>query len=121
RADAAVDHAPRATRRGRRPEARGRHDDQRRDPGDRDERAPGRRCRERCGRGRGGPHLRAAGDRRRRRLNVSVVSDAATTSILVEHRPWWRSRITLPAAIVGAMLVAYFGWKAQHPWPASLT
>jgi glycine betaine/proline transport system permease protein len=52
---------------------------------------------------------------------VSVVSDAATTSILVEHRPWWRSRITLPAAIVGAMLVAYFGWKAQHPWPASLT
>jgi glycine betaine/proline transport system permease protein len=52
---------------------------------------------------------------------VSVVSDAATTSVLVEHRPWWRSRVTLPAAIVGAMLVAYFGWKSQHPWPASLT
>jgi glycine betaine/proline transport system permease protein len=52
---------------------------------------------------------------------VSVVSDAASTSILVEHRPWWRSRVTLPAAIVGAMLVAYFGWKSQHPWPASLT
>jgi glycine betaine/proline transport system permease protein len=52
---------------------------------------------------------------------VSVVSDAATTSVLVEHRPWWRSRVTLPAAILGAMLVAYFGWKSQHPWPASLT
>jgi glycine betaine/proline transport system permease protein len=56
---------------------------------------------------------------------VSVVADAATTSatpsLLVEHRPWWRSRVTLSAAIVGVMLVCYFALKAEYPWPASLT
>ena len=53
---------------------------------------------------------------------MSVVTDvAATPSLLVEHRPWWRSRVTLTAGIVGLMLVAYFGWKAEYPWPASLT
>ena len=56
---------------------------------------------------------------------MSVVADAATTSatpsLLVEHRPWWRSRVTLTAAIVGVMLVCYFALKAEYPWPASLT
>ena len=55
---------------------------------------------------------------------MSVVADAATTtatpSLLVEHRPWWRSRVTLTAAIVGVMLVCYFALKAEYPWPASL-
>ena len=40
----------------------------------------------------------APGDRRRGRLSMSVVADAATRSLpslLVEHRPWWRSRVTL--------------------------
>ena len=35
-------------------------------------------------------------------------------------RPWWRNRIVLVAAVVGAMLVAYFGWRNQVLWPASL-
>jgi len=56
---------------------------------------------------------------------VSVVADAATTgatpSLLVEHRPWWRSRVTLSAAIVGVMLVCYFALESEFPWPASLT
>jgi glycine betaine/proline transport system permease protein len=47
--------------------------------------------------------------------------DVTATPLLVEHRPWWRSRVTLTGAIVGVMLVAYFGWKSQYPWPASLT
>ena len=56
---------------------------------------------------------------------MSVVADAASTSaapsLLVEHRPWWRSRVTLTAAIVGVMLVCYFALKAEYPWPAALT
>jgi len=56
---------------------------------------------------------------------VSVIADAAaasaTPSLLVEHRPWWRSRVTLTAAIVGVMLVCYLALKAEYPWPASLT
>ncbi len=56
---------------------------------------------------------------------MSVVADATTTtaapSLLVEHRPWWRSRVTLTAAIVGAMLVCYFALESKYPWPASLT
>jgi ABC-type phosphate/phosphonate transport system permease subunit len=56
---------------------------------------------------------------------VSVIADAPaaspTPSLLVEHRPWWRSRVTLTAAIVGVMLVCYFALKAEYPWPASLT
>jgi glycine betaine/proline transport system permease protein len=45
----------------------------------------------------------------------------AATSLVLEHRPWWRSRVTLSAAIVGAMLVAYVALKSEYPWPASLT
>jgi glycine betaine/proline transport system permease protein len=52
---------------------------------------------------------------------MSAVTDAASTSLLVEHRPWWRSRVTLTAAIVGVMLLAYFGWKGEYPFPAELT
>ncbi len=46
--------------------------------------------------------------------------DLRATPLLVEHRPWWRSRVTLTCAILGVMLLAYFGWKAQYPWPRRL-
>ncbi len=114
------------TRRGGRASARREDDDQGGDPGDRLERAARCRGRERL-RARGGrPRRGAQGRRRRGRLSVSVVVDAATTtattpSLLVEHRPWWRSRVTLTAAIVGVMLVCYLALKAEYPWPASLT
>ncbi len=52
---------------------------------------------------------------------MSVVDVVPTSSLLLEHRPWWRSRVTLTAAIVGVMLVVYFALKAEYPWPASLT
>ena len=100
-------------------------DDQGRDSRHRRQRAPGGRCRERIGAGRGRPRRRAPGHRGRGGLSVSVVADAASTSatpsLLVEHRPWWRSRVTLTAAIVGVMLVCYFALKAEYPWPTSLT
>jgi len=47
--------------------------------------------------------------------------DVTATPLLVEHRPWWRSRVTLTAALVGVMLLCYFALKGQYPWPASLT
>ncbi len=47
--------------------------------------------------------------------------DIATAPVLVEHRPWWRSRVTLSAAIVGVMLICYLALKARYPWPGGLT
>ena len=47
-------------------------------------------------------------------------SAASPSSLLHEHRPWWRSRVTLSAAILGVMLVCYFGVKSEYPWPGSL-
>jgi len=47
--------------------------------------------------------------------------DITATPLLVEHRPWWRSRVTVSAAIVGVMLVCYFAFKGQYAWPAQLT
>jgi glycine betaine/proline transport system permease protein len=37
-----------------------------------------------------------------------------------EHRPWWRSRLTLSTAIVAAMIVCYYGLSHDRPWPAAL-
>src|SRR4029450_845833 len=101
-----------------RPPARRGHHDQGGDPGDRLQRRAGRGGRERDGARRGRSDGRAPGDRGRG-VPVSVVADATTTtaapSLLVEHRPWWRSRVTLTAAIVGVMLVCYFALKAEYP------
>ena len=47
--------------------------------------------------------------------------DVAATPLLVEHRPWWRSRVTLSAAIVGAMIVCYLAFKGEYAWPDQLT
>jgi glycine betaine/proline transport system permease protein len=43
-----------------------------------------------------------------------------TTSLLLEHRPWWRSRVTLTAAILGVMLVCYFALESEYAWPGRL-
>src|SRR5262245_45501020 len=45
---------------------------------------------------------------------------ASPSSLLHEHRPWWRSRVTLSAAILGVMLVCYLAVKAEYPWPGRL-
>ena len=47
--------------------------------------------------------------------------DVTATPLLIEHRPWWRSRVTLSGAIVGVMIVFYLALKSEYPWPASLT
>ena len=36
-------------------------------------------------------------------------------------RPWWRGRVGAVLAITIGMVIAFFGWKNQLPWPASLT
>jgi glycine betaine/proline transport system permease protein len=45
---------------------------------------------------------------------------ASSASVSIEHRPWWRSRFVLSAAIAGVMIVCYFVLKSRYPWPASL-
>ena len=56
---------------------------------------------------------------------MSTIVEAAPTaaspsSLLHEHRPWWRSRVTLSAAILGAMLVCYFALKGEYSYPGGL-
>ena len=52
---------------------------------------------------------------------VEVAPTAASpSSLLHEHRPWWRSRVTLSAAILGLMLVCYFALKGEYSWPGRL-
>ena len=36
-------------------------------------------------------------------------------------RPWWRGRTGMVLAIAVGMVIAFFGWKSQVVWPASLT
>ena len=113
---------PAGAGRGGRPEARRTHDDQGRDPGDRLERAARRRGRERrLSSASSTAWPRCTRSRARAACGVTTVTDAPVApSLIVEHRPWWRSRVTLTAAILGVMLLAYFGWKAQYPWPKGL-
>jgi glycine betaine/proline transport system permease protein len=52
---------------------------------------------------------------------VSAVTGAA---VRVGHaplpRPWWRGRFGLVVGVVLAILIAFFGWKNELAWPASL-
>ncbi len=50
-------------------------------------------------------------------MTTTAVTELAAAPVVREHRPWWRSRLVLSAAIVGALLLAYFGWKTRYPWP----
>jgi glycine betaine/proline transport system permease protein len=52
---------------------------------------------------------------------VSVADLVVVPAPVVEHRPWWRSRLVLTAAIVGGMLIAYFAAKNELAWPGWLT
>ena len=45
---------------------------------------------------------------------------AATPAVVLEHRPWWRSRTTLVAAIVAAMVVCHLTVSRTLSWPDSL-
>ena len=45
---------------------------------------------------------------------------AATPGIVLEHRPWWRSRTTIVAAIVGVMVICHLTLSRTLSWPNSL-
>jgi glycine betaine/proline transport system permease protein len=51
---------------------------------------------------------------------VSVATPYPAVALPLEHRPWYRSRIVLTGAIVGGMLLGFYGWRGQYPWPDSL-
>jgi glycine betaine/proline transport system permease protein len=45
---------------------------------------------------------------------------AATPGIVLDHRPWWRSRTTIVAAIVGAMVICHLTLSRTMSWPDSV-
>jgi glycine betaine/proline transport system permease protein len=51
---------------------------------------------------------------------VAASSIAARPGIVLEHRPWWRSRMTIVAAIVGAMVICHLTLSRTLSWPDSL-
>ncbi len=51
---------------------------------------------------------------------MTAATEYAPTAVRLEHRPWWRSRLTLSAAIVAAMVVCYLALDRDLSWPASL-
>jgi glycine betaine/proline transport system permease protein len=51
---------------------------------------------------------------------MATTFDAVVETPLVEHRPWWRSRVLQVGVIVLGMWIAYRGFKADYPWPEQL-
>jgi glycine betaine/proline transport system permease protein len=45
---------------------------------------------------------------------------AVPAAALLEHRPWWRSRTTLVAVVVGAMVICHLTVSRTFTWPDSL-
>ena len=50
-----------------------------------------------------------------------AVAQAAGRLAVPAPRPWWRGRLGAILLVVVGMMIAFFGWKNQVPWPASLT
>ena len=50
-----------------------------------------------------------------------AVAQAAGRLAVPAPRPWWRGRVGAVLAITLGMVIAFFGWKSQMPWPAWLT
>ncbi|HWJ31376.1 MAG TPA: ABC transporter permease subunit [Gaiellaceae bacterium] len=51
---------------------------------------------------------------------MAATTIAATPGIVLEHRPWWRSRTTIVAAIVGAMVICHLTLSRTQTWPNGL-
>src|SRR5205823_10945129 len=73
---------------------------------------------ERQGRGHGRQGRGADGDRGRRRLTMTASSVAAAPAVVLEHRPWWRSRATLVGLIVAVMVTVHLSVTGTHTWPS---
>ena len=50
-----------------------------------------------------------------------AVAPVAARLALPAPRPWWRGRAGLVVAVAVGMLIAFYGWRNQVLWPASLT
>jgi glycine betaine/proline transport system permease protein len=50
-----------------------------------------------------------------------VVAQAAGSLAAPAPRPWWRGRLGAILVLTVGILIAFFGWKNQVPWPAALT
>lgn len=50
-----------------------------------------------------------------------AVAQAAGTLSAPAPRAWWRGRIGAILALTLGIVIAFFGWKNQSPWPAALT
>jgi glycine betaine/proline transport system permease protein len=51
---------------------------------------------------------------------VAVATEYELPVAAAPPRPWWRSRFGLAAAIVVGILIAFFGFRNEAPWPSSL-
>jgi glycine betaine/proline transport system permease protein len=50
---------------------------------------------------------------------VAASSIAAAPAVTIDHRPWWRSRSTLVAAIVAVMVICHLTMSSTLTWPNS--
>ena len=50
-----------------------------------------------------------------------AVAQAAGTLAAPAPRPWWRGRVGAVLALALGIVIAFFVWKNQVPWPAALT
>src|SRR5437879_5368296 len=113
-----MDHARPAPRRDGRAAPRRANDRAERDPPHRRERAA-----RLCGRRRRGGRRRGSRGRahRNRRRELMAVAQAAGALAAPAPRPWWRGRIGAILALTLGIVIAFFGWKNQLPWPGTLT
>jgi glycine betaine/proline transport system permease protein len=51
---------------------------------------------------------------------VAVATEHALPAVAAPPTPWWRGRFGLVAAIVVGILIAFFGFRNEAPWPSSL-
>ena len=52
---------------------------------------------------------------------MAVAQPVARAVAAPAPRPWWRGRAGLVVAVVLGIVISYFGWRNDVPWPASLT
>jgi glycine betaine/proline transport system permease protein len=45
---------------------------------------------------------------------------AAGPAVILEHRPWWRSRATIVTAVVGVMVICHLSMSRTMSWPDSV-
>jgi glycine betaine/proline transport system permease protein len=52
---------------------------------------------------------------------MAVSELAATPRVVVEHRAWWQSRLTLVALVIAGMVVCHLTLSRTQSWPGGLT